>query len=39
LDDPQWARPSMTIWTDSAPAWACIDESLPQCRKQAPPAG
>lgn len=39
LDDPKWAQPSMTIWTDSAPTWANIDESLPQCPKQAPPAG
>lgn len=39
LDDPEMARPSLTIWTDSAPSWACISESLPQCPQQAPPAG
>ncbi len=37
LDDPQWARPSMSIWTDSAPPWACINPSLPQHPRQAPP--
>ena len=25
LDDPEVANPSMAIWTDSAPSWACID--------------
>jgi hypothetical protein len=37
LDDPEVARPSATIWVDSAPSWACISESLPQHPKQAPP--
>jgi hypothetical protein len=39
LDDPELAKPSLTIWTDSAPSWACIDEQLPCTRGQPPPAG
>ncbi len=38
LDDPELARPSLTIWTDSAPPWAWIDESLPCTPRQPPPA-
>jgi hypothetical protein len=38
LDDPQIARPAMTIWTASAPAWACFDESIPKVERQPPPA-
>lgn len=37
LDDPETARPSMTIWTESAPSWACFDPDLPQVAQQAPP--
>jgi hypothetical protein len=39
LDDPEIARPSLTIWTDSAPSWACIHEELPRAPRQPPPAG
>ncbi|MBV8783988.1 MAG: GFA family protein [Gammaproteobacteria bacterium] len=39
LDDPDIARPSLTIWTASAPQWACIDPKLPQLPGQPPPAG
>lgn len=39
LDDPELARPSMTIWTSQAPTWACFDERLPRIEKQPPPAG
>jgi hypothetical protein len=39
LDDLEVARPAMTIWTVSAPSWACIDASLPQVERQPPPAG
>ena len=39
LDDPELARPSMTIWTDLGPSWACIDETLPRTPRQSPPAG
>jgi hypothetical protein len=39
LDDPEVARPAMTIWTSQAPSWACIDASLPSEPRQPPPAG
>ena len=39
LDDPEVARPAATIWTSSAPTWACFNESLPKIEKQPPPAG
>jgi hypothetical protein len=38
LDDPELVRPAMTIWTVSAPSWACFDTSLPQVPRQPPPA-
>jgi hypothetical protein len=38
FDDPDLASPSMTIWTSSAPRWACIDAKLPRVEKQPPPA-
>jgi hypothetical protein len=38
LDDPELARPGVTIWTSQAPTWACIDASIPSLEKQAPPA-
>lgn len=37
LDDPEVARPAMTIWVSSAPTWACIDDSLPRVDRQPPP--
>jgi hypothetical protein len=37
LDDPELARPAMTIWTESAPSWACIDSTLPANPRQPPP--
>ena len=36
LDDREIARPSATIWTRSAPSWACIDGDLPRFEGQAP---
>jgi len=39
LDDPELARPTMTIWTSSAPSWACFDAGIPQVERQPPPAG
>lgn len=36
LDDPEIAKPAMTIWTDSAPSWACIDERIPSTPRQPP---
>jgi hypothetical protein len=37
LDDPEIARPEMTIWTSAAPSWACFDANIPQLPGQAPP--
>jgi len=39
LDDPEAARPAMTIWTASAPRWACFDERIRKVARQPPPAG
>jgi hypothetical protein len=36
LDDPNVVQPAMTIWTASAPRWACISESIPRIERQAP---
>ncbi len=38
LDDPEVARPAMTIWTSAAPSWACFNEALPKIERQPPPA-
>ncbi len=38
LDDPEVARPAMTIWVAAAPSWACIAEDLPRVERQPPPA-
>ena len=38
LDDGELARPAVTIWTASAPSWACIDERIPKVERQPPPA-
>jgi len=37
LDDRELLTPAATIWTDSAPEWACIDESRPHFSGQQPP--
>jgi hypothetical protein len=37
LDDTEVARPEATIWTASAPSWACIDDTRPKFEGQAPP--
>lgn len=37
LDDPNLMKPQMTIWTDAAPDWACIDPALPKLPGQPPP--
>jgi len=34
LDDPESAKPQVTIWTSSAPSWAVIDPDIPQEAKQ-----
>lgn len=38
LDDPEIARPDMTIWTSAAPSWACIDPAIERVEHQPPPA-
>ena len=38
FDDPELAKPTMTIWTASAPTWACIDDASPRLEGQPPPA-
>ena len=38
LDDPETAKPAMTIWTSQAPSWACIDDEMPKVDRQPPPA-
>ena len=37
LDDPEIGKPVATIWTGSAPSWACIDAGLPSGEGQTPP--
>jgi hypothetical protein len=38
LDDPELGKPESTIWSASAPSWACIDPDLPRIAGQpAPP--
>jgi hypothetical protein len=31
--------PDLTIWTDSAPDWACLNANIPSTPRQPPPAG
>jgi hypothetical protein len=38
LDDPELAQPAVTIWTEQAPTWACIDSRLANFSGQVPPA-
>jgi len=38
LDNPEIAKPAMTIWTSQAPSWACIDAAIPSDPGQPPPA-
>jgi hypothetical protein len=37
LDDPKIAQPAANIWVASAPAWACMNQTLPRFEKQPPP--
>jgi hypothetical protein len=39
LDDPELARPAMTIWTEAAPSWGCIATDVPRIERQPPPPG
>lgn len=39
LEDPSSVKPSVNIWTTSAPGWACLDPALEQVERQPlPPA-
>ena len=38
LDDPEVAKPAMTLWTSAAPSWACIADDVPRIERQPPPA-
>jgi hypothetical protein len=38
LDDPELGKPTATIWTSSAPSWACIDATQPRGEGQTAPA-
>ncbi|HXT06733.1 MAG TPA: GFA family protein [Roseiarcus sp.] len=38
LDDIEIGKPIGTIWTRSAPSWACIDEDLPKGEQGTLPA-
>lgn len=35
LDNPELGKPQATIWTRSAPSWACFDPELPKFEAQA----
>ncbi len=37
LDDPELAKPEVTIWTAQAPSWACISTVLPTIEAQPAP--
>jgi hypothetical protein len=37
FEDRAALAPGLTIWTESAPDWACIDASLPSTPRQPPP--
>jgi hypothetical protein len=37
LDDPSSVRPTMNIWSRSAPDWACLDPKLESVEQQPPP--
>jgi hypothetical protein len=38
FDHPNLVDPAITVWTSSAPRWACIDAKLPQVERQPSPA-
>ena len=38
FDDPELGKPATSIWTSSAPTWACIDAAAPRVERQPPPA-
>jgi hypothetical protein len=38
LDDPSSVKPSLNIWTASAPNWACLDPALERTEQQPLPS-
>jgi hypothetical protein len=34
LDEPSSIQPTVNIWTDSAPTWACLDPALERVERQ-----
>jgi hypothetical protein len=38
LDDPEIAKPVITIWTSQAPSWASVNDEIPKVVRQPPPA-
>ncbi|HJV74901.1 MAG TPA: GFA family protein [Noviherbaspirillum sp.] len=38
LDDPSSIKPSMNIWSSSAPSWACLDPALDRVEHQPLPS-
>jgi hypothetical protein len=39
FDDRENLSPSLTIWTDSAPAWGCWNKDVPSTPRQPAPIG
>lgn len=37
MDDASDLKPGLTIWTNSAPSWACLDPTIPTSDRQPPP--
>ncbi|HKE93207.1 MAG TPA: GFA family protein [Povalibacter sp.] len=37
LDEPSSIQPTMNIWAESAPDWACFDPALERVERQPPP--
>jgi hypothetical protein len=37
FDDPEFGKPTVAIWTASAPTWACFDPNMPKIERQPPP--
>jgi len=38
LDDPEIAKPAVTIWTSEEPSWASISPEIPRVERQPAPA-
>lgn len=36
LDDPSSVQPSVNIWADSAPSWACLNPEMERAARQQP---